>query len=146
MSSGGLARPVGASTRPRGSGRAYAGVVDSTAAAVLGGALGLVIGAVSVAAVRLSDRSQRHVPQAPDPHSLPEGLSAVLAVLGSGTIVLDAADAVVSRSTSAVAHGLVRGDDLVHDELRHLARQVRRGGRIREDALELDRRARGRGP
>ena len=112
---------------------------------MLGGALGLVIGAVSVAAVHLSERSQRHLPQAPDPHSLPAGVSTVLAVLGSGTIVLDAADAVVSRSTSAVAHGLVRGDDLVHDELRHLARQVRRDGVIREVELDLTRGPLGRG-
>jgi two-component system sensor histidine kinase SenX3 len=121
------------------------GLVDSIAAVVLGGALGLVIGAVSVAAVRLSERSQRHVPQAPDPKSLPAGVSAVLAVLGTGTIVLDAADAVVGKSTWTVAHGLVRGDDLVHDELRQLARQVRRDGVIREVELDLPRGPLGRG-
>ncbi len=121
-------------------------VVDTTAAAILGGALGLVIGAVSVAAVRLSERSQRQVPQAPpDPHALPAGVSAVLAVLRSGAIVLDDADAVVSTTPSAVAHGLVRGDDLVHDELRDLARQVRRDGVIREVELDLPRGPLGRG-
>ena len=120
-------------------------VVDSTAAAILGGALGLVTGAVSVASVRLSERSQRHVPQAPDPLALPAGVATVLAVLRSGAIVLDAADAVVSTSPSAVAHGLVRDDDLVHDELRHLARQVRRDGVIREVELDLARGPLGRG-
>jgi len=120
--------------------------VDTTTAAILGGALGLVIGAVSVAAVRLSERSQRQVPQAPpDPHALPSGVSAVLAVLRSGAIVLDDADAVVSTTPSAVAHGLVRGDDLVHDELRDLARQVRRDGVIREVELDLPRGPLGRG-
>jgi len=119
--------------------------VDPTAAAILGGALGLVTGAVSVAAVRLSERSQRHAPQTPDPRALPDGVSAVLAVLRSGAIVLDAADAVVSTSPPAVAHGLVRDHDLVHEELRHLARQVRRDGVIREVELDLSRGPLGRG-
>jgi len=119
--------------------------VDPTAAAILGGLLGLVSGAICVAAVRLSDRSQRTVPQTPDPGALPPGVSAVLAVLRSGAIVVDAADAVVSSSPSAVAHGLVRDDDLVHDELRHLARQVRRDGVIREVELDLPRGPLGRG-
>ena len=69
----------------------------------------------------------------------------MLAVLGSGAIVLDAADAVVSTSPPAVAHGLVRGHDLVHDELRQLARQVRRDGVIREVDFDLPRGPLGRG-
>ena len=102
-------------------------------------------GAIAVASVRLSERSQRTVPKNPDPRALPPGVSAVLAVLRSGAIVVDAADAVVSTSPSAVAHGLVRDDDLVHDELRHLARQVRRDGVIREVELDLPRGPLGRG-
>jgi len=120
-------------------------VVDPTVAAILGGALGLVTGAISVALVRLSERSQRRVPQAPVARALPDGVSTVLAVLRSGTIVLDSADAVVSASPWATAHGLVRDDDLVHDELRHLARQVRRDGVIREVELDLSRGPLGRG-
>jgi two-component system, OmpR family, sensor histidine kinase SenX3 len=120
------------------------GVVDPTAAAILGGVLGLAIGAVSVVSVRGSDRSQRRL-QPPDPSALPAGVSDVLAVLRSGAIVLDAADAVVSTSPPAVAHGLVRGHDLVHDELRQLARQVRRDGVIREVELNLPRGPLGRG-
>jgi two-component system, OmpR family, sensor histidine kinase SenX3 len=119
--------------------------VDPTAAAVFGGVFGLATGAISVALVRLSERSQRRVPPTPDPRALPAGVSAVLAVLRSGTIVLDTADAVISASPWAVAHGLVRNDDLVHDELRHLARQVRRDGVIREVELDLSRGPLGRG-
>src|ERR1019366_5610923 len=48
-------------------------------------------------------------------------------------------------SPSAVAHGLVRDDELVHDELRHLARQVRRDGVIRQAELDLPRGPLGRG-
>jgi signal transduction histidine kinase len=44
-----------------------------------------------------------------------------------------------------VVNGLVRGHDLVHDELRHLARQVRRDGVIREVELDLPRGPLGRG-
>jgi two-component system sensor histidine kinase SenX3 len=105
----------------------------------------MVIGAISVASVRLSDRSQRQLPQTPDPRALPVGVSGVLAVLRSGAIVLDASDAVVSTSPPAVAHGLVRDHDLVHDELRQLARQVRRDGVIREVELDLSRGPLGRG-
>jgi two-component system, OmpR family, sensor histidine kinase SenX3 len=121
------------------------GVVDPTVAAILGGVLGLVTGAILVVSARRSERSQNHLPRTPDPRALPAGVSTVLAVLRSETIVLDAADAVVSVSPSAVAHGLVRDDDLVHDELRHLARQVRRDGVIREVELDLLRGPLGRG-
>ena len=114
-------------------------VVDSTAAAVLGGVLGLATGAISVALVRLSEHSQRRIPLTPEPRPLPDGVSAVLAVLDSGTIILDSADAVISASPWAVAHGLVHHDDLVHDELRLLARQVRRDGVIRDVELDLSR-------
>jgi two-component system, OmpR family, sensor histidine kinase SenX3 len=115
------------------------------AAAVLGGALGLVVGAIAMALMRLPERSRRRGPKAPDPRELPEGVSAVLSVLRSGAIVLDTADNVVSISAWAVAHGLVRGEDLVHGELRHLARQVRRDGVIREVELDLSRGPLGRG-
>ena len=120
-------------------------VVEPTAAAILGGALGLVTGAVSVAAVRLSEHSQHRETQTLDPRALPAGVSSVLSVLRSGAIVLDTADAVVSTSPSAEAHGLVRDGELVHDELRHLARQVRRDGVIREVELDLPRGPFGRG-
>jgi two-component system sensor histidine kinase SenX3 len=120
-------------------------VVDATAAAILGGALGLVVGAITMALVRRSDRAQRRVPLESDASALPAGVTAVLAVLRSGAIVLDTADAVLTPSPWAVAHGLVRGDDLVHDELRQLARQVRRDGVIREVELDLPRGPLGRG-
>ena len=120
------------------------GVVDATAAAALGGVFGLVTGAISVSWVRRPEPPPT-VAQTPGPDTLPAGVSDVLAVLRSGAIVLDAADAVVSSSPAAVANGLVRERDLVHDELRHLARQVRRDGVIREVELDLPRGPLGRG-
>jgi two-component system sensor histidine kinase SenX3 len=112
--------------------------VDATLAATLGGGLGVVIGAVAVAAGRLSERTLKTIPPAAPP-TLPSGVSDVLAVLRSVAIVLDSSDAVVNNSASAVSYGLVRHGELVHTELRELARQVRRDGEIREVELELSR-------
>jgi len=120
-------------------------VVDATAAATLGGALGLLIGGFSVALVRLSERHQHRIPPPAEAPLLPAGVADVLAVLRSSGIVLDSVDTVVKASPSAVAHGLVRDRDLVHAELRHLARQVRRDGVIREVELDLPRGPLGRG-
>ena len=145
MNSRGYPLGTGADGPVRGLAVRTLSVVDPTAAAILGGVLGLVTGAICMAWVRPSGRSQRHAPQALDPPVLPDGVSSVLAVLRSGAIVVDTADAVVSTSPSAVAHGLVRDKDLVHDELRHLARQVRRDGVIREVELDLRRGPLGRG-
>jgi len=108
--------------------------------------LGLVLGVGVMARLRRPDLLQsRRLPQTAATGTLPAGVSDVLAVLRSGAIVLDAADAVVSSSPPAVANGLVRDHDLVHDELRHLARQVRRDGVIREVELDLPRGPLGRG-
>jgi two-component system, OmpR family, sensor histidine kinase SenX3 len=107
--------------------------VDPALAATLGGAAGLVIGAVAVAATRWSERSGQD--PAPEEAPLPRGVGEVLSVLRSIAVVLDASDAVVNTSASAVSYGLVRHGELVHHELRHLARQVRRDGMIREAEL-----------
>jgi two-component system sensor histidine kinase SenX3 len=112
--------------------------VDATIAAVLGGAAGLVIGAVAVAASRWSERSLHEEPPRAEP-VLPAGVGDVLSVLRSIAVVLDGSDAVVNNSASAVSHGLVRNGELVHQELRELVRQVRRDGEIREVELDLAR-------
>ncbi len=115
--------------------------MDATTAAVLGGMAGMVLTGIAVLAVRVSDRQQRRVPAggAEPGTSLPAGVGDVLTVLRSSGIVLDSADAVVNNSPAAVSHGLVRGGELVHSELLHIARQVRRDGIIREAELELPR-------
>ena len=77
-------------------------------------------------------------PIPPEP-PLPRGVGDVLSVLRSIAVVVDASDAVVNTSASAVSYGLVRHGELVHHELRHLARQVRRDGMIREAQLDLTR-------
>jgi two-component system, OmpR family, sensor histidine kinase SenX3 len=123
----------------------YIGIVDATTAAVLAGFAGLLTGALAVVAVRYSERQQTQVPQTPSVAPLPAGVGDVLAVLRSSAIVVDSADAVAKMSPAAVAYGLVRDGELVHAELRHLARQVRRDGVIRESQLELSRGPLGQG-
>ncbi|NHA66653.1 sensor histidine kinase [Phycicoccus flavus] len=112
--------------------------MDATIAAVLGGGAGLVIGAVAVLAGRWSERSYADDPEPAEP-PLPRGVGDVLSVLRSLAVVVDGSDAVVNTSASAVSYGLVRHGELVHHELRHLARQVRRDGVIREAELDLAR-------
>jgi two-component system sensor histidine kinase SenX3 len=119
--------------------------VDATHAALLAGFAGLVTGALAVVAVRYSERQQKQLPDEPETPRLPARVGDVLAVLRSIAIVVDSADAVINNSPSAVSYGVVRGNELVHGELRHLARQVRRDGVIRETELELSKGPLGRG-
>jgi len=113
-------------------------VVDTTAAAALGALAGLTLAALAWVALRLSGRAHRVAPAPGGPApALAAGVADVLAVLRSSGIVLDSADAVVNNSPAALAQGLVRGGELVHAELLHLARQVRRDGVIREAEFEL---------
>jgi two-component system, OmpR family, sensor histidine kinase SenX3 len=72
-----------------------------------------------------------------EPARLPPGVASVLSVLSSSAVVLDSDDRVLQASVAARAYGLVRGDELVVQELLALARQVRRDGEIREGDLEV---------
>src|SRR5215831_13971288 len=72
-----------------------------------------------------------------EPARLPTGVASVLSVLSSSAVVLDSEDRVLQASVAARAYGLVRGDELVVQELLALARQVRRDGEIREGDLEV---------
>ena len=112
---------------------------------MLAGFAGLLTGALAVVAVRYSERAQRSVPEPAAKPPLPAGVADVLVVLRSSGIVVDSADEVINNSPAAVAYGLVRGTELVHEELRHLARQVRRDGVIREARLDLPRGPLGQG-
>jgi two-component system, OmpR family, sensor histidine kinase SenX3 len=73
----------------------------------------------------------------PEPDRLPPGVASVLSVLSSSAVVLDGEDRVLQASAAARSFGLVRGDDLVVQELLALARQVRRDGEIREGELDV---------
>ncbi|HTT00068.1 MAG TPA: ATP-binding protein [Streptosporangiaceae bacterium] len=73
----------------------------------------------------------------PEPSRLPPGVASVLSVLSSSAVVLDSEDRVLQASVAARAYGLVRGDELIVQELLALARQVRRDGEIREGEMEV---------
>ncbi|MDE3720842.1 ATP-binding protein [Nocardiopsis sp. N85] len=77
------------------------------------------------------------VPQRNDGTTLPPGIAEVLSALPSSAVVLDSADRVLRASSAARAFGIVRGEELVIDELLALARQVRRDGVIRETEIEV---------
>jgi two-component system sensor histidine kinase SenX3 len=87
--------------------------------------------------IRVPLRAQAEPVPPPEPDRLPPGVASVLSVLSSSAVVLDGQDRVLQASTAARAFGLVRGDDLVVQELLALARQVRRDGEIREGELDV---------
>jgi two-component system, OmpR family, sensor histidine kinase SenX3 len=97
----------------------------------------LATAAAGLLAFRWSERERRPEPVA-EP-AVPPGAAAVLQVLRSSAVLLDASDAVVKASPAAHALGLVRGQRLASEELIGLARQVRRDGEIRQVELEMPR-------
>ena len=108
------------------------------ATALLGGVIGILMGVLAMWAMRPStDRPDSE--DARPANTLPSGMDSLLTVLSSSGVVLDAGDHVVKSSPSAHAQGLVRGDELVHPELRQLSRQVRRDREIRGAELALPR-------
>ena len=111
---------------------------------MLAGFVGLVVGALSVLAVRISEREQMGMPEPTEP-DLPPGVIEVMSVLRSAAVVLDLGDDVIKSSPAAYAFGLVRGHDLVHPELRAMAGEARRFGLVRERELDLPRGPLGRG-
>ena len=105
---------------------------------ILAGFVGLVVGALAVLAFRASERERPGTRREPEP-DLPPGVSAVLGVLRSAAVVLDAGDGVLKATPAAYAFGLVRGHDLAHPEFRELVAEARRLGLVREQELELAR-------
>ena len=66
-------------------------------------------------------------------------MAAVLSVLRSSALVVDASDTVLKASAPAIAMGIVRGHEITERELADLVRQVRRDGQIRETELLMQR-------
>jgi two-component system sensor histidine kinase SenX3 len=112
--------------------------VDPTTQAFLAAVLGAVVAGGAVLAWHVSDRQQSTVPVARDPVVPPE-VATVLSVLRSSAVIVDDTDTVVKASAPAYALGLVRGTQLVSEELDKLVHEVRRDGQIRETELLMDR-------
>src|SRR4029079_13467273 len=114
--------------------------VDPTTQAFLAAVLGAVVAGGAVLAWHISDRQQSTVPVADEPVVPPE-VATVLSVLRSSAVIVDDTDTVVKASAPAYALGLVRGPQLVSEELEKLVHEVRRDGQIRETELLMDRSA-----
>ncbi len=111
--------------------------MSPTLQALLFALLGALLGGGTVLAFRVSER-QMHSPEVPEP-PLPPGVAAVLSVLRSSALVVDATDTVLKASAPAIAMGIVRGHEITEHELADLVRQVRRDGQIRETELQMQR-------
>lgn len=109
--------------------------MDSTGQVVLAAIIGAVVVGGAVLAWHLSDL-QQHRSQPVEP-VVPPGVATVLSVLRSSTLLVDESDLVVKASAPAYALGLVRGGEVVNDELADLVRQVRRDGQIREIEMTI---------
>ena len=114
--------------------------MDSSTAALMGGGIGVLLGAFTVLGFRISERDQGRAPStAPAEPLVPPGVAAVLSVLRSSALVVGPDDQVLKASAPAHAMGLVRGSRVDVPELLELVRQVRRDGQIREDEVVLRR-------
>ena len=112
--------------------------MSPTTQALLFALLGATLGAGVVLAWRISESQTR--PQTPPPATpLPPGVAAVLSVLRSSALVVDASDEVLKASAPAIAMGLVRERHIAVRELEELVQQVRRDGQIRETEVVIQR-------
>jgi len=111
--------------------------VSPTTQALLFALLGAAIGGGVVFAWRISE-VQTHPESIPGP-TLPSGVAAVLSVLRSSALVVDASDEVLKASAPAIAMGLVRERRIAVRELEELVQQVRRDGQIRETEVVMHR-------
>lgn len=105
-------------------------------AGIVAAGAGLITGFAAGMAFRFSERD-RVAPAAPPEPVLPLGVSNVLAVLPSSSVVLDDTDTVIQASPTAYALGLVQGDRVLVALLLELARAVRQDGEIREAEFDL---------
>jgi len=113
--------------------------VDPTTQALLFALLGAVLGGGVVLAWRVSELLQRPEPPASEEPALPAGAAAVLSVLRSSALLVDAEDQVLQASAPAMAMGLVRSGRITVNDLSQLIAQVRRDGQIREADLVIAR-------
>ncbi|QIG44580.1 two-component sensor histidine kinase [Nocardioides anomalus] len=112
--------------------------MDPTTQAFLAAVLGAVVAGGAVLAWHISDRQQTTRTVTEEPVVPPE-VATVLSVLRSSAVIVDDTDTVVKASAPAYAFGLVRGTQLVSDELDAMVREVRRDGQIRETELLMSR-------
>lgn len=110
--------------------------METSTGLAIAAAIGASIGALVTYLWRYSEQRQITVPPEAPP-LVPPGAEAVLSVLPSSVVILDASEHVLQASAPAMALGIVRDDRVVSDEILGLVRQVRRDGQVREADLAL---------
>ncbi len=113
--------------------------MHTSAALLVGGAIGILLGALTVLAWRLSDNEQGRRTSAVLEPLVPPGVAAVLSVLRSSALVVGPDDHVLKASAPAHMLGVVRGSRLDVADLLEMVHLVRRDGQIREGELVLRR-------
>ncbi len=115
--------------------------MDSTTQGLLLTLLGVVIGALTVLAWRVSEAELRGPVEHGEPEAavVPPGVATVLGALRSSALVVDDGDRVLQASAAAYSLGLVRSHEIAVPELAGLVRRVRRDGETRQVELEVSR-------
>lgn len=117
---------------------AYSVHVDATAAALIGVAVGLALGALVVRAMR---RGSAQAPAARPTHvdgDLAPGIVEVLDALRLPSLVVGVDDRIVRASATAHVMGLVRGDRVFPPELGGTVAKVRNDGKPRDREVVRD--------
>jgi two-component system sensor histidine kinase SenX3 len=109
-------------------------------AAALGGLIGLVTGAVAIAAFRWTERGHAGPPVSTGDSSsvLAPGVVEVLDALRLPSVVVGSDNVVIRSTATARVMGLVRNDHLFPDDLAMTASKVRRDGRPRDREIVRD--------
>ena len=102
--------------------------------------VGVLVGAVGVAAFRLSEHQwKRELTVDVEPETLSVETLAVLNAIPGIVIVIDSANTVVRADAAAYAKGLVRGNDVTHEALATQIARARDLGRTMTEDLQLPR-------
>lgn len=116
--------------------------MDSSAALLLAGLLGLGVGITAMAAFWISERQQRPKPLASETARGDGGfdrVGAVLSVLPSAAVIVGPDSRVRKSSAVAYAYGLVRDDRIVYEPIARLVNQVRTSSQPEAAEFELAR-------
>ncbi len=119
---------------------------------VIAGLVGLVTGVFATAMFQLSERqrggeppSKQTVTGRAKASGLDDGVVRVLAVLRSAAVVLGDDNEVIRASAPAYALGVVRHDQIAHEQIAEMIAEVRRSGEIVDEELDVPRGPSGQG-
>lgn len=119
----------------------YCETVAEVLSLIVVAALGVLVGAVGVAAFRVSERQKdrEETVEVEDSDRLSAEMLALLTAIPEIAIVVDHDDSINRADAAAYAKGLVRGDELTHPELVELVHGARDSGLTQTAQLTLPR-------